>query len=118
MGAQPTQRRLAAVLAADIAGYSRLMNEDEAATVDAWQAARAEVIKPSIAEYSGRIVKHTGDGFLAEFPTVSEAVLCAVTMQRNFAQLNADIPDPRRMKFRMGINLGEITVDEDDIHGD
>ena len=97
MGAQPTQRRLAAVLAADIAGYSRLMNEDEAATVDAWQAARAEVIKPSIAEYSGRIVKHTGDGFLAEFPTVSEAVLCAVTMQRNFAQLNADIPDPRRM---------------------
>ncbi|MDP6787324.1 MAG: adenylate/guanylate cyclase domain-containing protein [Rhodospirillales bacterium] len=118
MGEQLTQRRLAAILAADIAGYSRLMNEDEDATVDAWQAARTGVIKPSIAEYSGRIVKHTGDGFLAEFPTVSEAVPCAVTMQRQFAMQNADIPDPRRMKFRMGINLGEITVDEDDIHGD
>ena len=118
MGEQPTQRRLAAILAADIAGYSRLMNEDEEATVGAWQSARAEVIKPSIAEYSGRIVKHTGDGFLAEFPTVSEAVRCAVTMQHGFAQLNADIPDPRRMNFRMGINLGEITVDADDIHGD
>ena len=118
MGEQPIQRRLVAILAADIAGYSRLMNEDEEATVGAWQAARAEVIQPSIAEYSGRIVKHTGDGFLAEFPTVSEAVRCAVAMQRGFAGLNADIPDPRRMNFRMGINLGEITVDDDDIHGD
>jgi len=118
MGEQPVQRRLAAILAADIAGYSRLMNEDEEATVGAWQAARAEVIKPSIAEYSGRIVKHTGDGFLAEFATVSEAVRCAVNMQHGFAALNADTPDPRRMNFRMGINLGEITVDDDDIHGD
>ena len=118
MGEQPNQRRLAAILAADIAGYSRLMNEDEEATVSAWQAARAGVIQPSIEEFSGRIVKHTGDGFLAEFPTVSEAVRCAVTMQHGFAGLNADIPDPRRMNFRMGINLGEITVDDDDIHGD
>ena len=68
MGEQPNQRRLAAILAADIAGYSRLMNEDEEATVSAWQAARADaVIQPSIEEFSGRIVKHTGDGFLAEF---------------------------------------------------
>ena len=118
MGEQTTQRRLAAILAADIAGYSRLMNEDEEATVAAWQSARAKVIKPSIAEHSGRIVKHTGDGFLAEFQTVSEAVRCAVNMQHGFAELNADLPDPRRMNFRMGINLGEITVDDDDIHGD
>ena len=118
MSDQPIQRRLAAILAADIAGYSRLMNEDEDATIAAWQAARAEVIKPSIADHSGRIVKHTGDGFLAEFPTVSEAVRCAVSMQHNFVEINADIPEPRRMNFRMGINLGEITVDDDDIHGE
>ena len=118
MADQPIQRRLAAILAADIAGYSRLMNEDEYATVAAWQSARAEVIKPSIAKHLGRIVKHTGDGFLAEFPTVSEAVRCAVIMQRGFAELNADVPEPRRMNFRMGINIGEITVDDDDIHGD
>lgn len=74
MNDQPIQRRLAAILAADIAGYTRLMNEDEDATIAAWQSARTEVIKPSIADHSGRIVKHTGDGFLAEFPTVSEAV--------------------------------------------
>ena len=118
MGEQPIQRRLAAILAADIAGYSRLMNEDEEATVAAWQVARAEVIKPSIAEHSGRIVKHTGDGFLAEFPTASQAVRSAIGMQHGFGALNADVPDPRRLNFRMGINVGEFTVDDDDIHGD
>ena len=94
------------------------MNEDEEATVGAWQAARAEVIRPSIADYSGCIVKHNGDGFLAEFMTVSKAVRCAVAQQHGFAALNADFPEPRRMNFRMGINLGEITVDDNDIHGD
>ena len=118
MNGQPIQRRLAAILAADIAGYTRLMNEDEDATIAAWQSARTKVIKPTIAEHSGRLVKHTGDGFLAEFKTVSEAVRCAVSMQHSFIELNADIPEPRRMNFRMGINLGEITVDEDDIHGE
>ena len=118
MGGNSIQYKLAAILAADVAGYSRLMNEDEIATVAAWQSARTGVIKPSIAEYSGRIVKHTGDGFLAEFPTVSDAVRCAVAMQRKFAELNGDIPDSRRLSFRMGINLGEIAVDEDDVHGD
>jgi adenylate cyclase len=118
MGDQPIQRRLAAILAADIAGYTRLMNEDEDATIAAWQAARTGVIKPLIADHSGRLVKHTGDGFLAEFKTVSEAVRCAVSMQHKFVEINADIPEPRRMNFRMGINLGEITVDDDDIHGE
>ncbi len=118
MNDQPIQRRLAAILAADIAGYTRLMNEDEDATIAAWQSARTDVIKPSIADHSGRIVKHTGDGFLAEFPTVSEAVRCAVSMQRSLVELNAELPEPRRMNFRMGINIGEITVDDDDIHGE
>lgn len=112
------QRRLAAILAADVAGYSRLMNEDENATVAAWQYFRTEVIRPKIAEHSGRIVKHTGDGFLAEFPTVSAAVLCAVEIQKAIAERNAGTPDTRRLDFRMGVNIGEITVDEDDIHGD
>ncbi len=112
------QRRLAAILAADVAGYSRLMNEDENATVAAWQSIRTDVIRPKIAEHSGRIVKHTGDGFLAEFPTVSAAVLCAVEMQRAIAERNAGTPAAQRLNFRMGVNVGEITVDEDDIHGD
>ncbi len=114
----PNQRRPAAILAADIAGFSRLMNEDGLSTVNDWQSARADIIKPKIAEFSGRIVKHTGDGFLVEFSTATEAVKCAVEMQRNFAEFNKDYPENRRMNFRMGINLGEITVDQDDIHGD
>ena len=112
------ERRLAAILAADVAGYSRLMNADEEATIEAWQAARTGVIRPKIAEHSGRIVKHTGDGFLAEFPTASDAVRCAVDMQLTLARNDAGHPPESRLTFRMGINLGEITVDEDDIHGD
>jgi adenylate cyclase len=118
MNDRPAQRKLAAVIAADIEGFSRLMNEDEIATVAAWQSLRGDIIKPVIANHFGRIVKHTGDGFLAEFATASEAVKCAVEMQRRFFDFNKETPDNRRMKFRMGINLGEITVDEDDIHGD
>jgi adenylate cyclase len=118
MNDKTTHRKLAAILAADIAGFSRLMNEDEIATVTAWQLARSDIIKPTITKYSGRIVKHTGDGFLAEFPTASEAVRCAVAMQLRFADFNESNVKTRRMYFRMGINLGEISVDEDDIHGD
>jgi len=106
------QHKLAAILAADVAGYSKLMHDDENATITAWQAARSEIIKPTINEFSGRIVKHTGDGFLAEFHTVSNCVNCAVAMQR---KLN---DHDNVLKFRMGINFGEIAVDEDDIHGD
>ena len=118
MSDQPIQRRLAAILAADVAGYSRLMNEDEYATISAWRSARTDVIDPKISEFGGRIVKHTGDGFLAEFTTATDAVKCAIRMQEEMRVLNQETPTNRRMEFRMGINLGEITVDDEDIHGD
>ena len=106
------QYKLAAILAADVASYSKLMHDDENATISAWQDARSEIIKPTINEFSGRTVKHTGDGFLAEFQTVSNCVNCAVAMQRKLNEHD------NVLKFRMGINFGEIAVDEDDIHGD
>jgi adenylate cyclase len=104
------QRRLSAVLAADVAGYTRLVERDTEGTVSAWQAARAEVIEPTVAAFAGRIVKLTGDGFLAEFPTVQDAVQCAIAMQ---AKLQGNPLD-----FRMGINLGDIIDDGADIHGE
>ena len=118
MGDHTVRRRLAAVLAADVAGYSRLMNEDEDATIAAWHAARERIIDPTLEKFSGRIVKHTGDGFLAEFPSATDAVNCAVRMQEDLAHQNRDLAADRQMLFRMGINIGEITVDDDDIHGD
>jgi len=114
----PFQRRLAAILAADVAGYSRLMRDDENATIRAWHTARGDVIDPTIARFEGRIVKHTGDGFLAEFATATDAVKCAIQIQEELNRRNAPVPPDRRMEFRMGINVGEITVDEEDIHGD
>lgn len=113
-----TTRRLVAILAADVAGYTRLMAADEQATLAAWWQARREIIDPSIAAHGGRIVKHTGDGFLAEFPTATEAVRCAVTMQRDLARMNEDSARERRFDFRMGINVGEIVGDDEDIYGD
>jgi class 3 adenylate cyclase/DNA-binding CsgD family transcriptional regulator/tetratricopeptide (TPR) repeat protein len=112
------ERRLAAILAADVASYSLLMNNDEDATYMAWRSARAEVIDPDIETCQGRIVKHTGDGFLAEFPTVLAAVECAVDIQRKMALRNESLADDRRFEFRIGINLGDIIVDSEDIHGD
>jgi len=114
-GIQPTvagqqQRRLSAILAADVAGYTQLVERDTDATVTAWQSARTNTIDPAIAQYSGRIVKHTGDGFLAEFATVHGAVLCAIAMQE---QLSAGPLD-----FRMGISLGDVIDDGEDIHGE
>jgi adenylate cyclase len=111
-------RRLAAILVADMEQYSRLMHEDERGTVLAWQHTREEVIKPTLASHSGNIIKNTGDGFVAEFATVSGAVECAVAMQTMLVERNSDRPEGRHLKFRMGINLGEITVDEDDFYGD
>ena len=111
-------RRLAAILAADVAGYTRLMGTDERATLTAWWQARKDIIDPSIAKHGGRIVKHTGDGFLAEFTTATEAVRCAVAMQTALAQRNEGVPRERRFDFRMGINVGEIVVDREDIYGD
>ncbi|MBT3361898.1 MAG: adenylate/guanylate cyclase domain-containing protein [Rhodospirillales bacterium] len=118
MEPEGVRRRLAAILAADVAGYTRLMETDEEATLAAWWAARREVIDPAIGEHRGRIVKHTGDGFLAEFATALDAVRCAIAMQSALATLNADRPADRRLNFRMGVNLGDIVVDDEDIYGD
>ena len=118
MAKEGVTRKLAAILAADVAGYTRLMAADEEATLTAWWSARKDIIDPAIAEHGGRIVKHTGDGFLAEFATATEAVRCAVIMQNALLARSADTPEERRFEFRVGINLGEIVVDEEDIYGD
>src|SRR6201981_1867310 len=111
-------RRLTAILAADVAGYSRLMGADEEGTHGRLQAHFRELINPKINEHRGRIVKNTGDGFLAEFPSVVDAVRCAVEMQRGMVERNADTPPENRIEFRVGINLGDVIVEEHDIFGD
>src|ERR1700740_2261663 len=111
-------RRLAAILAADVAGYSRLMGVDEEGTLAVLKACRRELIDPKIAEYQGRIVKTTGDGALVEFASVVDAVRCAIDIQRGTAERNTAIPGDRRIDFRIGINVGEIILDEGDIYGD
>jgi class 3 adenylate cyclase/dienelactone hydrolase len=110
-------QRLAAILAADIAGYTRLMERDEAGVVAAWRRARDEVIDPTVAQYRGRIVKLTGDGFLAEFSTAESAVKAALAMQQAFATMFGHGPMESRVAFRMGVNLGDVWVDADDIYG-
>src|SRR5512132_1823037 len=112
------QRRLAAIVSADVAGYSRLMGQDESGTLAALKAHRRDLIDPKIAEYGGRIVKTTGDGLLLDFPSVVDAVRCAVDVQRGMAERNAGVPPDRRLEFRMGINVGDIIIDGDDIFGD
>jgi adenylate cyclase len=111
-------RRLTTILAADVVTYSRLMGSDEAGTHAAWKSHRRELIDSKIAEYEGRIVKHTGDGFLAEFPSVVNAVACAATVQRGMRERNAGVPQDRRIEFRMGINVGDVIVEAEDIYGD
>src|ERR1043165_188367 len=112
------QRRLAAIVSADVAGYSRLMCRDEGGTSAALRAHRRELIDPKIAEYGGRIVKTTGDGLLLEFPSVVDAVRSAVAVQRLMAERNADIAADRQMQLRLGIHLGDVIIDGDDIFGD
>src|SRR5499427_8068367 len=112
------ERRLAAIMAADVAGYSRLMGEDEEGTLAALKAIRSEVAQPKIAENRGRIVKTTGDGLLVEFPSVVDAVRCAVEVQREMALRNTAVPQARRIEYRVGINLGDVIIDEHDIYGD
>jgi adenylate cyclase len=112
------ERRLAAILAADVAGYSRLMGQDEAGTLARLRSHRRELFDPKIAEHKGRIVKTTGDGLLVEFPSVVEAVACAVEVQRGMAGRNAPIPNDERIDFRVGINLGDVIAEDNDIHGD
>jgi len=111
-------RRLAAILAADIAGYSRLMGADEVGTLQALKAHRREVVDPTIARFNGRIVKTTGDGMLVEFASVLDAVSCAVAIQRRMYARNAEVPESRRIVFRIGINVGDIISDDGDIFGD
>jgi adenylate cyclase len=112
------ERKLAAILAADVAGYSRLMGADEAGTLAQLKAHRRELIDPKIAEHRGRVVKTTGDGILIEFPSVVEAVGCAVEVQQAMVDRNADVSEDKRITFRVGINVGDIIIDGDDIHGD
>jgi TolB-like protein/Tfp pilus assembly protein PilF len=115
---QPVQRRLAAILAADVAGYSRLMGANEESTHERLKALRAELIDPKIAEHHGRIVKTTGDGLLVEFASVVDALRCAVEVQRATAERNAAEPIDSRIEFRIGINVGDVIVEGGDIFGD
>jgi len=115
---QRVERRLTAILAADVAGYSRLMGEDEEGTLARLNAHRRELIDPMVAEHHGRIVKTTGDGLLIEFPSVVEAVSCALAVQRAMVERNAATPEEKRITFRIGVNLGDIIVEDGDIHGD
>ncbi|MBV9685938.1 MAG: tetratricopeptide repeat protein [Alphaproteobacteria bacterium] len=118
MASERVERRLTAILAADVAGYSRLMGADEEETLARLKAHRRELLDPGIGEHRGRIVKTTGDGLLAEFASVVDAVRCAVGIQNEMSKRNADVPPERRIEFRVGINVGDIIIDESDIFGD
>ena len=118
MQAPGPERRLAAVLAADMVGYSRLMEVDEVGTLARLKTHRLELIDPSIAKNRGRIIKTTGDGMLVEFHSVVDAVSCAAEVQRRMARRNADVSPARWIQFRIGINLGDIIIEENDIFGD
>ncbi len=118
MDGRRDKRRLAAIFIADIVGYSRLMGTDESGTLAQVKTHRKELIDPKVEEYGGRIFKTTGDGFLVEFPSVVDAVQCAVEVQRVMASHNVNVPEDRRVEFRVGINLGDVIVEGDDIFGD
>ena len=113
-----TQRRLAAIVAADVVGYSRLMGVDETGTLSAMRAHRAELIDPKIAEHGGRIVKTMGDGLLLEFPSVVNATQCVIDVQQGVAARNEGTDEDKRITFRVGVHLGEVVIDGDDILGD
>ena len=114
----PPVRRLAAILAADVAGYSRMMGADEEGTHERLKGHLQALIEPKIAQHRGRIVKNTGDGFLAEFASVVDAVRCAVEVQRGMVERNAAISQEKWIEFRVGINLGDVIAEEHDIFGD
>src|SRR5262249_24862148 len=111
-------RRLAAILAADVAGYSRLMGQDEEGTHERLRAHLPELVDPKIAEHRGRIVKNTGVCMLAEFPSVVDAVRFAVEIHRRMIDRDPEFPEERRIRFRIGVNLGDVIVQENDIFGD
>src|SRR5712675_329091 len=112
------ERRLAAMLAADVVGYSRLMEVDEAGTLARLKTVRLELIDPAIAKCRGRIIKTTGDGMLVEFQSVTEALSCAIDFQQRMARRNRDMPAARALLFRIGLNLGDVIVEDGDIFGD
>ena len=112
------ERRLVAIMSADVVGYSRLIRADEEGTISALKALRADLVDPKLDEHNGRIVKLMGDGMLAEFPSVVDAVRAAVETQIAVAKHNADLPKDKRIEFRVGINLGDVVIDGDDIQGD
>ena len=114
----PPVRRLTAILAVDVAGYSRLMGADEEGTHDRLRAHFRDLVDPKISEHHGRIVKNTGDGLLAEFPSVVGAVRCASEIQRAMSDRDLDLPEERRLRFRIGVNLGDVIADGSDIYGD
>ncbi len=118
MAREKTVRRLAAILSADVVGYSQLMGIDEAGTLGTLRAHRAELIDPTIVEHNGRIVKAIGDGLLVEFVSAIDAVECAAAIQQGMAARNANVPDERMAVFRIGINLGDVIIEGDDIYGD
>jgi adenylate cyclase len=118
MAEERVERRLAAILAGDVAGYSRLMGIDEEGTLAALKRHRRELVDPKIKEHRGRVVKLTGDGMLVEFASVVDAVRCAVEIQRGMAERNVEVPAERRIEFRIGLNLGDIIIDDNDIYGD
>jgi adenylate cyclase len=118
MEAPNVERRLAAILAADVVGYSRLMEADEDGTLARLKTVRLELIDPALAKCKGRIIKTTGDGMLVEFQSVTEALRCAVDFQERMARRNRDMPASRTLLYRIGINLGDVIVEGDDILGD
>jgi TolB-like protein len=118
MAEERVDRRLAAIFASDIASYSRLMGGDEEGTLRQLKAHRKELVDPKFTEHRGRIVKTTGDGMLVEFVSVVDAVRCAVDIQRGMVERNADLPAEKRIEFRIGINVGDIISDDNDIYGD
>src|SRR4029077_12458371 len=118
MAEERAQRRLAAILAADVAGYSRLMGADEEGTLAQLKAHRRELVEPKINEHRGRIVKTTGDGMLVEFARVVDALRCATEIQRGMVERNIEVPSAERIEFRVGINVGDIIIDGNDIYGD
>ena len=118
MAHEGIERRLAAILSVDVVGYSRLMGADETGTLEALKAHRAEFVDPKIARHHGRIVKLMGDGALVEFASVVDAVECAIVLQRGMAERNRGVAEERRIEFRIGINVGDIIVEGDDIYGD
>src|SRR5437016_12725539 len=118
MATTTATRRLAAILAADVVGYSRLMGADEEGTLERLKAHLGELVGPKIREHRGRIVKTTGDGVLAEFASVVDAVRCAGEIQRAMADRDLDLAEERRLRFRIGVNLGDVIADGGDIYGD